>query len=939
MLDGSIVPTSLGVNPALTIAVLADRAIEGLCDGLGDGGSLVAAWLPPRLQGAPETPPRFAPDTDVAHAKRATRIEIVERLSGVVQLQGERYFVELSLAYAPTRASMHDADLRGRRLRLRPDPQLSCLRIFADAAPPSEPIHEIDVAEESQRMRLLDERSDERALLIAPLRSGWLRVLQREASCAGQRVRRGLGAWLANRGLRDLYQEAVDARGAALPGPAKLAERLWQALALASRAGEVRRFDYELTLGAPRFPGGSVPAAFAGWRGAGLRIAGHKRLTYARGASPIAQLMRMTLTEFGGLRIGKPDLLEVSPSYFARMQLPLLRVVQQQDLPSAYADLAGFALYIGRVLLNNHLWSLRKPDAQPERKPQRLPSRLPGLPAPRVHEIDAGDGVPVRLTVYPLAKATRPPVLMIHGYSASGTTFAHPALPCSLAAYLWQQGAEPWIVDLRSSCGMATAQQPWTFEDMAHRDIPQAVDFVWRANGKRPIDVVSHCMGSAMTAMALLRSGEVAERLRGQMRCWVMSQVTPAMVFSPANLLRAYLLQYALNLLPGLHYPIGGNAGAAGVSADAFDRLLCALPYLGAGRDSEFDIENPPPWRLWQRTPWVRTRHRLDALFGRVFDARRLSPRTLEHLDDFFGEINLATVSQTIHFARHAFIASCGGSADAYMDAAKLQRLAGLPTLSLHARESGLLDWETVLALQPHRAAGGWQVQSWMVEHCGHQDLLIGRDAKRVFERIDHFLGSAGAASPAPSAPSARALPPAADGASVRAARSSRQALGPRFVAEAPQPLDEDDLLRWPGFFASVDRTPWLVLVQPFKIIADRIEPVDRYGDPDGDWIGAAQRIAAPAVAAPAGAAPGAATWTRLPRQAGWRLQATLSAPLDPTHCDGALVLFIVERRKTGTFDGSAAISRAASVDDSELREAVLQLPEAKRRMAAVPWQ
>ena len=933
VLDGSIVPTSLGVNPALTIAVLADRAIEGLCVRRADASE---TWVAAPPSGPPDRRPPFAFHNDRARVALPTQIEIAERLSGVVQLQGSNYFVELSLVFQPTPASMHGASLRGRELRVRADPQLSRLRIFADASPPPQPLHRVDVADEMRRMRLLDERSDASALLIAPVEGGSLRVLHREASNAPQRVWRAAGAWLCNRGLRDLWQELVDARGRRLPGPAKLVERLGQWLALASRAGEVRRFDYDLTLGAAVLGDTPQSAAFAGWPCAGRRIVGDKRLSYERGASPIAQLMRVTLREFAGLPLGKRRMLEVSPSYFARMQLPLLRVVQQQDLPNAYADLAGFALYLVRVLLNNHLWSLRKPDAQTERKPQRLPQRLPGsipgLPAPGVHTLDGGDGVALRLTVYPRARSTRPPVLMIHGYSASGTTFAHPALPCSLAAYLWRQGAQPWIVDLRSSCGMPTAQRPWTFEDMARYDIPAAVDFVSRAHGGQPIDVVSHCMGSAMLAMALLRAGDTAAKLRAQMRSWVMSQATPAMLFSPANLLRAYLLQYALNLLPRLDYPIGGSAGPAGVDADAFDRLLAALPYLGAGRDSEFEVENPPPWRFWQRTPWVRTRHRLDALFGRVFDARRLSRRTLEHIDDFFGEISLATVSQTIHFARNAFVADCGGSADAYWDAHKLRRLAGLPTLSLHARNSGLLDWETALALQPHRAAGGWEVQSWLVENCGHQDLLIGRDATLVFHRIDRFLREVDTAPKAQQVPTTRTVLNAPDATALAA--------GPRIVAEAPKPLDEDEIVRWPAFFASVEPTPLLALVQPFRQIDGALQPVDAAGNPDGDWIAAAHRIAHH------GNGRSAAPWTRLPRQAGWRLHADLNKlPLQRAHCDGALVLFIVEQRKTGVFDGFTAPAPeampardAANLPAAELRAALARLPQALRRMAAVPW-
>ena len=741
VLDGSIVPTSLGVNPALTIAVLADRALQALRDEWGLGGSDVAA-------AEPQSRPVFVRDTDRARPEVPTEIEVIERLVGTVDLAGWPYIVELSLAYQPL-PLRPPATLRGMVLKVRPDERLSCLRIFRAEADAAETIHDLDPASERRRGPVHEERDRSRLLLELPIAAGTLTIMQREDSCAAGRTGRGLLTLAANRGLRDLYQELADrARGDALP-EFKPQQLLSNALALASRAGEVRRFDYRLNL-APlseaTATGGTLPAAFDAWRcDLPMHITGHKRLGYQRRSSPWGQLMRLQLTDFGGVPLGKRRRLDVSLSYFARRGVPLLRVTRQADTPSAFVDLASFGLYLVRVLLNNHLGSFRKPDTPSGRRPNRLPGALPGLPQPRMFTLDAGggNGALLRLTTYPLRDARQPPVLMVHGYSASGTTFAHPALPCSLAAYLWQRGAEPWVLDLRSSAGLDGGRVPWVFEDMAHGDLPIALQFVARATGHPQIDVVSHCMGSAMLAMALLGSDDVAWPVRSRMRRWVMSQVTPAVVFSPSNLLRAFLLQYALNLLPNLHYPISGEAGPSGVSADAFDRLLGSLPYLGEGRDSEFDIENPPWWRFWQRTPWVRTRHRLDALVGRVFDARNLEPRTLAHIDDLFGDIHLVTMSQTIAIARNAFVSNAGGIALPFQRREALQRLQGLPMLSLHARHSGLADVSTALKLYDYTSDkdnGELQHRALLVENRGHQDLLIGRDADKVFERIAHFL-------------------------------------------------------------------------------------------------------------------------------------------------------------------------------------------------------
>jgi hypothetical protein len=80
VLDGSIVPTSLGINPALTISVLALRAITQLKE----------EWKlqprsSPKSSASPEVRPIFASPTTIADPK-PTLIELTE------QLRGHAYF-------------------------------------------------------------------------------------------------------------------------------------------------------------------------------------------------------------------------------------------------------------------------------------------------------------------------------------------------------------------------------------------------------------------------------------------------------------------------------------------------------------------------------------------------------------------------------------------------------------------------------------------------------------------------------------------------------------------------------------------------------------------------------------------------------------------------------------------------------------------------------
>ncbi len=707
VLDGSIVPTSLGINPALTIATLADRAMDSLLD----------KWklcTVSRATPSTESRPVFKTPSCLG-SPQPTEVQVLERLSGFVEIDNKRHWVELSLVYKPARlADLRSPDVSCHRLLVETDPELSRVRVFAD------------------RPSKFTEAEDKDAEFVAPV-EGCLTFLQHEASTACTRRCRALRAWFTNRGARDVFQEVVDRLSGRQATTRKslwsiVRTRVKQVAALASMAGEARLFSYDLLIGAPVKTGAGL--------GQDLRngeILGRKRLTYARRSNPWSQLTQLELSKFGSKAV--TGTLELDLAYLARKNVPLLRIVGQQDQPSALVDLASFVLYLARVIVRIHLWSFRKPDRPSDDAPRRLPGVNDSLPAPQVFEFDPSDGRPgvVRLTRYPKPNSTRRPVLMIHGYSASGTTFAHPTVRPNLASYLWHQGIEPWIVDLRSSCGMPSAEYPWAFEDIARADIPQAIRYVVNATGGKKIDVVSHCMGSAMLSMALLDQAE-DRKLNECIAHWVMSQVGPAVRMTPANVFRAYLIRYVQQLLPGITYRFRAAEGPAGFDANLMDRLIASLPYL----EGEFDVDNPPWCRPWVTAPWVGTRRRIDALFGRVFDVRNMPRETLERIDDFFGPINLATASQPIHFARTARMTDRWGAY--WCDPLPTARLAGIEVLSLHSENNGLADPETQDALMDLATLAGLSLRANAIEGRGHQDLLIGRDNGKVFKLIDEFL-------------------------------------------------------------------------------------------------------------------------------------------------------------------------------------------------------
>jgi cholesterol oxidase len=731
VLDGSIVPASLGMNPALTIASLALRAMEVLRKewSYTDDGTGMSIGDRPYFK----RPKPVEPAQD-------TLIEVTERLSGPVVIDGMAHtgasHVELTMRFDPISIKALTSGTDAATLKLQPGN--GRLRIFA-ARPPDD-----------------SEAADESAELVAGI-TGSLRVFSHEQSSPIARQLRGWWAWLCNRGLRDSVLWTIDKLMGRRPARTRdlnvfqdAASRLKSSWELSSRAGAVRLLTYELKIDGVRSKQSEeVEKSFRA-----ATIKGEKRLTYCRRANPWRQLMEVSLQAFPSTRAGA--VLTLDTGYLARQGVPLFRVVQQQDKPKALADIASLGLYLARVLIHIHAWSFRQPDAPQSRNIQRLPDLVPGLPRPKWYEFPVDqprNGLPVtvRLTHYPNQNTTpsRPaPILLIHGYSASGTTFAHHAVRPNLATALWDRGRDVWIADLRTSAGMPHAKEPWTFEEAGMADIPMAVHQVCALTGAEKVDVFAHCMGSAMLGMALLGSESQQEafpqlrrELPGKIRRLVMSQVAPAVIFTPANVFRAYAMRYLKHYLPLRDYEFRLTR-KPGMVDQLIDLLLATLPYP----EEEFDRENPL-WPPWRRTPWVGTRHRMDALYGRDFNVNNLPSKVLDYIDDHFGPLNIDTVSQAVHFARFRMITNTRGFND-YVTPERLREKFRFPILHVHGLENGLISEQTprhfgkVLKDSDARFESP-RAYSPRWYDAGHQDLLIGGPAVAMFNDVNAFLEQA----------------------------------------------------------------------------------------------------------------------------------------------------------------------------------------------------
>ena len=740
VLDGSVIPTALAVNPALTIAAIALRAVRVL----RKEWELSESPIPPYVDVGSVRPRFTKPQYPV---RKPTKVEIVERMSGPITLRGadgreSERIVELTMQFEPVELR----ELMGAAPRiLKLLPGKSHLRTFTPKN--WEDLHHYGCTDE------LFEAKAQGSYAI----TGTLEVLQREASTPEQRRWRAARAWLLNRGLRDIWQWGSQWL-LRQNKPSRKRNRRKLLLNLTTRAGEVRRLDYKLDLGIAHKPDTAIHAT---------RISGFKRFTYSRRGNPWNQLQQLFITEFPSMPRGRgdPPRLDLDLNFLASKRLPLLCLTEQDNHATALFDFASFAAYFARVLLTIHTWSLRKPDSPRQLvTPNRLPRQTRGLPKPEIIELDVGrhsDGTVarVRLTRFPRRNSPHKPLIMIHGYSASGTTFAHPAVEPNLANYMWRRKRDVWILDLRTSSGMPTASLPWTFEETAHEDIPAAFGHIvtvvqnerfLRAQrdgdeleNPPPIklDVIAHCMGSAMMTMAILGRPEPGapffkerEQLPKQIDCLILSQVAPTTVFSPANVFRAYAMGYLRHLLPVNGYQFHPVHEPTPMD-QMLDRVLATLPHP----EAEFDIANP--WLPWKTTPWTRTRQRMDALYGRDFNVANVPQCVLDHIDDLFGPLNMDTVLSAIHFARTSLITNRAGR-NVFVKRQRLrEHWRDIKTLCVNGADNGLVDIATAYRVDDLMKDGDVRIfRTYIKDGYGHQDCLIGRDAVGVFAQMHDFL-------------------------------------------------------------------------------------------------------------------------------------------------------------------------------------------------------
>ncbi|MGA8005037.1 MAG: alpha/beta fold hydrolase, partial [Burkholderiales bacterium] len=728
--DGSILPGSVGVNPFLTIAALAERAAAMLVAARVDERAPKPAARPmPDLPGAGSFPV-VEQDRNVGGLR--TALELRETFRGWLDTQQQKpVAIELRTVIADIVAFFKD------------------------------PAHRVaSSGEDGGRPEVtLRGRITCPALCAEPLEitGGSVQLLVREPSRRIARTWRAMRVWYRKRGRDEIMRHLREQRAgkAEKQSPLEYARNL---LKLANHVGERRKMHYLI-----RARDRTTNQTYT--------VRGTKTVQFALESNVWDSLLDLSIEmqrDADGARIAhsvlRMDLIELADN-------GLPQILDASDLPNALLSLASLPLFFARVIAKAHIWDFRAPDYRSRTERAPLPDQHALLAQsivspldksarlyPEYHWFEVQVGPDKRRPTLPLvltrfralpAAVASPgsgagaPVMLLPGFAQSTRAFVGEPLEEDLVRHLLKQGFDVWLFDYRTSTALPSCREQHTLDPVAAIDIPEAVKQILRRTAFDKILVFGHCMGSASLAMSIL-SGE----LDGKLSKVVFSQVPPFVVGGAYTQWRRQLVALLRDVLGLDAVNLVADDGAKAWEV-LLDRLLGTLS-LGHG-DCPGEHDRAVP-----RVD-IATCKRVSGIIGPLYRHEHMT-RTHHLLHQYFGFGTLATYAQVAKFIEYEQLVSADG-VNRYVNDDALSRFMNIPIAFLHGDCNRMFDIASSQRsfdnLRRVNEEYMDQYELLVAKGYSHFDCLAGDNAHRdVFPMISDFLKK-----PAPGATREEARP------------------------------------------------------------------------------------------------------------------------------------------------------------------------------------
>ncbi|KAG0073153.1 hypothetical protein BGZ89_010802 [Linnemannia elongata] len=380
-----------------------------------------------------------------------------------------------------------------------------------------------------------------------------------------------------------------------------------------------------------------------------------------------------------------------------------------------------------------------KRKAYPRQRPQKT-----------VFDVLSSDGFKTRLTRY---KGKKGPVLLLHGASVSSEIFSTELIPHNLCDYLLAHDYDVWLSDWRCSILVEDHRRQSNIYGGAH-DHAAAIKIILKETRVKNIQVVAHCVGS-LTLWAGLLNGDI-----NGVGAIVSSQVANRPINSTAD-----RIKQSLQLVPLFEKVLG---------QDEFD---CVTHSPSASLEEQKDthgLNTPKKVTLLDRTIDNALRfmpmpvqeycnnavcHRASFCFGLLWEHDKLSKNMHDNLEEILGSINMESLKTLVMgWAKKQTLTNVEGQDLSTPE--HLKRLENVPVLLIHGAKNQVFIPEATLKTIEELRNTNLPMTNMTYDYksiyrrevipgYGHLDCIVGDKAYQdvypiILKQLDANLASTG---------------------------------------------------------------------------------------------------------------------------------------------------------------------------------------------------